>query len=315
MDQKEDELLCQGNENTQTHCGRVSTVWSQTPENRIASWMGHPLIRTERLNRMVSGNPDHDCHQWFLGLARKLGVSFPVASALSLGCGFGELERGYSQYGFALSHEGVDLSDVAVTEARRLAKEAGMNHISYRVADLNSSIFPEGLHDIVLAHQSIHHVERLEHLAEQIRRTLKLGGLFMMNEYIGLNWLQISSFQHRFTNKLFSLLPERYLQMENGLIRKNVEVADAEDVMTFDPSEAVRSEEIVDVMGQYFDLVERRDYGGNVLFHGLNGIVSNFRPDNPIDNLWLHFLFRAEDCLLAEGIPSDFAVLVYRRSK
>jgi len=292
---------------------RVSAVWSQAPEQRIASWMEHPLVRSERLNRMVSGSPDHDCHQWFLGLARDLGVEFPVARALSLGCGFGELERGYSQYCFALIHEGVDLSDVAVAEARRRAQEAGLDHVCYRTADLNFVDLPEGRHDVVLAHQSLHHIERLEHLAEQVRRTLKPGGLFMMSEYVGLNCLQVSPVQKEFTNSLFSLLPERYLRTDDGALRQSVEVTSAQDVMTYDPSEAVRSEDIIDVMGQYFQLVGRRDFGGNVLFHGLNGIISNFEPGDSLDDRWLHWLFEAEDCLLAEGVPSDFAVLVYRR--
>jgi len=280
----------------------------------MTQWTEHPFVRSERLNRMVSDSPDHDCHQWFLEVAQDLGFSLPVSSALSLGCGFGDLERGYSQYNFAEVHEGIDVAEGAVTEAGRLAREAGMHHIRYSTADLNVAELPEERHAVVLAHQSVHHINRLEHLAEQVRRTLKPGGLFMMNEYVGLNRIQMDPAQREFGNRLFSLLPERYLQMANESVRQTIEMATAEEVEAYDPSEAIRSEDIVDIMGDMLELVGRRDYGGNLLNHGLNNIIGNFRPDNPLDDRWLRWLFNAEDCLLAEGAPSDFSVLIYRKT-
>lgn len=293
---------------------RVRQVWNQPPSHQMTFWMEHPLVQGERINRTVSGRTNYDCHQWFLELAREMGFSFPVGSALSLGCGFGDLERGYSQYDFATVHEGVDLAEAAVVEAGRLAREADLHHIRYRTADLNYAELPEERHDIVLAHQSVHHISRLEHLAEQVRRTLKPGGLFMMNEYVGLNRVQMAPAQRAFGDRLFSLLPERYLQMPDGSVRQAIEMATAEEVEAFDPSEAVRSEDIVDIMGDTFELVGRRDYGGNLLNHGLSNIVGNFTPDNPLDDRWLRWLFDAEDCLLADGVPSDFTVLVYRKA-
>lgn len=292
---------------------RVREVWSQAPAHRMESWMEHPLVIAERFNRKVSGRTNYDCHQWFLEVAQDLGFSFPVSSALSLGCGFGDLERGYTQYNFAEVHEGIDFAEGAVIEAARLAREAGMHHIRYSTADLNTAELPEERHDVVLAHQSVHHIEQLEHLAEQVHRTLKPGGLFMMNEYVGLNRIQIEPTQRAFANVLFSLLPERYLRKSDGTIRRSIELATADEVAAHDPSEAIRSQDIVAVMGDVFDLVGRRDYGGNLLHHGLYKIVANFKPDNPVDDQWLRWLFDAEDCLLAEGIPSDFTVLVYRK--
>ncbi|MEX1310606.1 MAG: class I SAM-dependent methyltransferase [Candidatus Sulfomarinibacteraceae bacterium] len=262
----------------------------------------------------MSGRTNYDCHQWFLEVAQELGFSLPVSSALSLGCGFGDLERGYNQYNFAEVHEGIDLAEGAVAEAGRLAHEAGMHHIRYSTADLNLAELPENRHDVVLAHQSVHHIERLEHLAAQVHRTLKPGGLFMMNEYVGLNRLQISPLQRSFADALFRLLPERYLRLGDGTIRRSIELATAEEVAAHDPSEAIRSEDIVDVFSNVFDLVDRRDYGGNLLHYGLYKIVANFQPEDPLDDRWLHWLFDAEDCLLAEGVPSDFAVLIYRKN-
>lgn len=293
---------------------RVREVWNQPAEHRITEWTEHPFVRSERLNRKVSGNPDHDCHQWFLQRAREVGLSFPVDRALSLGCGFGELERGYCQYDFATTHEGIDIAEGALSEAARLARESNLNHIRYRQADLNVTELPQNAYDVVLAHQSVHHIERLEHLAEQVHRALKPGGLFMMNEYVGPNRIQMDPEERAFADGLFSLLPDRYLRLPGGGVRRSLELATAEEVEAHDPSEAVRSEDIVTVMDDVFEVVSRRDYGGNLLHFGLDKIVGNFRPDDPLDNRWLSWTFDAEDCLLAEGAPSNFAVFVYRKS-
>ena len=298
----------------QTSSDRVRDVWSQPPEHKMTSWMEHPLVRTERLNRMVSGRPDQDCHQWFIELVQRLGMTLPVARCLTIGCGFGDLERGYSQYNFTSCHDGIDVADGAIEAASEAARAEGYTHICYRRADMNTAELPRRTYDILFGHQSIHHIERLEHLAEQARRALKPGGLFMLNEYIGLNHLQVAPDQQAFGSGLMQLLPERYVRKPDGTLRRTMEFATADQVIAYDPSEAVRSEDIVDVLSGTLEVVERRDYGGNILQLGLHEIVGNFCTGNPRDEAWLRWLFDAEDRLLDEdGVTSDFAVLILRR--
>lgn len=293
---------------------RTREVWSQPPEHRMTAWTEHPLVLMERHNRLVSGRREIDCHQWFIELSRTLGSTLPVPNCLTLGCGFGEMERGYSQYGFAEVHDGVDIADGAIAAARKTARDEGLDHIRYWSANLNDAILPEAHYDIVLAHQSIHHIEQLEHLAAQIRRTLKPGGLFMLNEYIGLNRLQVAPEQQEYCSGLLRLLPERYVQKQDGTLRRHMEISTAEQVAAYDPSEAVRSEDIVDVLTGALDPLERRDYGGNILHMGLHEIVGNFSTGDPRDEAWLRWLFDAEDRLLGEdGVTSDFTVMVFRR--
>jgi len=263
---------------------------------------------------MVSGRPDRDCHQWFIELVRSLGMTLPVAKCLTIGCGFGDLERGYSQYGFTASHEGIDIASGAVEAAGEAARAEGHTHIRYWMADMNTAELPPSTYDVLFAHQSVHHIEQLEHLAEQARRALKPGGLFMLNEYVGLNRLQVAPDQQEFGSGLLRLLPERYVRKPDGTLRRHMELSTAEQVSAYDPSEAVRSEDIADVLSGTLDLMERRDYGGNILHMSLHNIVGNFCTDDPRDNAWLSWLFDAEDRLLGEdGITSDFTVLVYRR--
>jgi len=292
---------------------RVSEVWNQSPQRTLSCWTEHPLVVAERLNRMVSGRPEYDCHQWFIERLGEMGFSLPIDRCLSLGCGFGDLERGYSQYGFTRVHEGVDIAAGAIEAARASASEAGLDHIEYRVADLNVVTFDDGRYDVVMSHQSVHHVERLEHLVEQVYRALKPGGLVMLNEYVGANRLQVPAETRAFADGMLALLPERYVMISDGGHRRRMEVPSAEDVAAFDPSEAPRSEDIVRVFSRTLELLDRRAYGGNVLQFALNGIIGNFCSGDPRDDKWLRWLFDGEDRLLDEGTPSDFEVLVFRR--
>lgn len=291
---------------------KVRDVWSQPPERRLTMWMEHPLVRMERLNRMVSGRPDQDCHQWFIELVRSRGMSIPIARCLTLGSGFGDLERGYAQFGFTQAHDGIDIADGAVEAATAAA--SGHSHIRYWREDLNSAELPESTYDVVFGHQSVHHIEKLEHLAFQVRKTLKPGGLLMLNEYIGPNFLQLTPKEVEFGTLLLQLLPRRYVRTLDGGLRRRLVVPTAEEVIAHDPSEAVRSAEIVDVLRNSLELIERRDYGGNFLQMGLHEIVGNFCTDDPRDEEWLRFLFNAEDRLLSEnGVASSYAVLLFRR--
>lgn len=81
-------------------------------------------------------------------------------------------------------------------------------------------------------------------------------------------------------------------------------------VIAVDPSEAVRSAEIVPVLQQYFDLVELRPLGGTILQFLLADIAGNFQQDEAGAQL-LEMLFAIEDALMAAGhLDSDFAYIV-----
>lgn len=90
----------------------------------------------------------------------------------------------------------------------------------------------------------------------------------------------------------------------------------ASDVIAADPSEAIRSSDIVGVLSSYFDIVERKPLGGSILQFLLDGIAGNFKADDPQDMEWLRLLFTIEDSLLETGeIDSDFAYIVARAKK
>lgn len=84
----------------------------------------------------------------------------------------------------------------------------------------------------------------------------------------------------------------------------------ARSVIAVDPSEAVRSAEIVPLLRQHFHLLEYKPLGGTILQFLLADIAGNFQRDET-GAMLLEMLFTIEDALLEVGhLESDFAYIV-----
>jgi len=94
-------------------------------------------------------------------------------------------------------------------------------------------------------------------------------------------------------------------------IRLKANLPTKSSVIAVDPSEAVRSADIVPVLTSLFDIVEFRPLGGSILQFLLADIAGNFRSEE--GKQLLEMLFAIEDTLMATGdLESDFAYIVAR---
>ena len=294
---------------------KVDEVWSVAPEAKAEAqgwyWMQHEMVR-ERINRLVSGNRFVDVYGRLTEFLDENGMVKPLHACVSLGCGFGGLERDLLNRGLIGEIDGYDLSEGAITEARRMAEERGLKSIRYHVADLDRYGLPEGRFDAIFAHSSVHHVEALEALFENVRRALKPEGIFHLNEFVGPSRFQWTDDQLELINEYLDSLPEHLRQTPTGR-KPAVERPTIEQMLAMDPTEAVRSADIRGVVGRYFDVVEERPYGGTLLHMGLAGIAQNFDMHNQEDIQHLQRFFDLEDQMIARGaIGNDFTVLIAR---
>ncbi len=84
-----------------------------------------------------------------------------------------------------------------------------------------------------------------------------------------------------------------------------------EEVALVDPSEAVRSSEILSLLRERFEIIELTPLGGTLLSPVLDDIAGNFAPDDPSGAELLQMLFAIEDALLAAGeVESNEVFLV-----
>jgi SAM-dependent methyltransferase len=262
---------------------------------------------------MTGGSNGQDRFQYFMRNYFPEGAQ--VERVLTLGCGSGEFERGLAQYGFARAHDAFDIAEGAIHKAVEAARAAGLTHIRYEVADLNRVTLERGRYDVVFGLSAIHHISALEDLFEQVRATLKPGGYVLLDEFIGPSQFQWPDEQLAIANQVLAALPERFRQRLDcpGLVKTCVSRPTVESMNAGDPSEAIRSAEIVPLVKKYLEVVEFRGYGGSLLHLVMAGIAGNFVPGDPLAVEWVDRLCAIEDRLIQEGrLAHDFAVIIAR---
>ena len=297
---------------TSDHWGNEAGTWEV---GRGIHWMEHIAVQ-ERINNKSSGDPHIDPYQYFINYLKSNGINFPLARCLTLGCGAGDLERGLSKYNFCLQHDACDISDGAIKKAKEKASEKGLSHISYEVVDVNEIRLPPCSYNVVFGVSSIHHLNNLEYVFSEIRKSLNPDGFFFLNEYVGPTKFQWSDKQLDLINHILSILPEKYrISRRSRILKTKCVRPTIVEMNTVDPSEAVRSEDIMKLLPLYFDIIDMKLLGGTILHSLLEDIVGNFDWKKDEDIKLLKLLFEIEDTLIEIGeIESDF-ILVIAKNK
>jgi SAM-dependent methyltransferase len=293
-------------------------VWADAAQARLESndwkllsWDAHPLTLAH-INRLVSG----DAAEHWLAFVQRTFVPRGTDFGLSIGCGSGVLERHAVRAGLCQAMDACDVSPGAVAIAEQLARDEGCaDRLRYFVCDLNTARLEGGKYGICFSGAALHHVENLEHALAEIRRALRPEGVLVLLEYVGPNRFQWDEKVQQLMNQLLSIIPAPYRTSlkEPGAVKEHVLRPAVDQVVAVDPSEAVRSADILPVLERSFDIVYRADLGGTLLQFLLADIVGNFKADNPHDAALLELLILFEETLVKEGvIPSDFVLVVAR---
>lgn len=96
---------------------------------------------------------------------------------LDLGCGYG-WHCGYAARMGASKVLGIDLSEKMIDRARMENREP---EITYRVCGLEEYEYPEEAFDCVISNLALHYIRDLKEVYRKVWRTLKQGGVFLMN--------------------------------------------------------------------------------------------------------------------------------------
>lgn len=108
-------------------------------------------------------------------------------------------------------------------------------------------------------------------------------------------------------------VPAGEVDLETRRYRQAVGFPSADQVADVDPSEAVRSHEIFDILEPNFEIVEKVEWGGNIVQFLLAGIACNFSDEDEPSVELIRLLFEIERVLLRCGeLKSDFAYIVAR---
>jgi SAM-dependent methyltransferase len=267
---------------------------------RWVDWGDHPRV-LERVLERAFGPPRRTLYAC-------LGDAYPqlkTAHALSLCCGDAGFERQLLAAGVVRRVTGIDLSPV------RVASAAPADGLELRVDDVNGGDFGRCGYDAIIAKAALHHIERLETAFEGMVRALKPGGFLLAIDFFGPTRFQWTDVQLDAANRFLETeVPEALRRQADGSLYRASRPTVAHVIET-DPSEAVRSGEIMDLLPRYFPRVEVRDVGGtllNLIFAGT--IVNNFDERNPAHNGIVDRACALEQSLLEAGaITSDFKIV------
>jgi len=291
----------------------VAAHWSEMAQAApvMYSWTDSQTVMSH-IHRMISGDPKVG---WLEYVCRKYLIENGqgVQRGLSLGCGAGALELQARQLGACEFIDAYDVAPGAIEQAEKAAVRAEITGIRYAVADLNVLELPEDRYDVVFASMSVHHLSNLEDLFASVARCLKRGGVFIMLEYVGATQFQFTDKAVQIINDVLAILPptlrERSSQPGEHVTRFERETV--ANMNAVDPSEAIRSAEILPLLTRRFAIVEKRDFGGTVTHMLLQDIVHNFERESPERTAVLKLLLYLEMLLIEEGvIGSDFSLIV-----
>jgi SAM-dependent methyltransferase len=272
----------------------ASSFWDrEVAHPQHSSWLEHPTIH-EYANRLIGNGsaiwPVDWFQEWLAGRR--------FETALSVGCGSGPMERDLIRHDLVGRIDAFDQSVSSLALARSEATRAGLAaRINYFAADFNRPALPRRRYDLVVFHQSAHHVQELEKLFRAVLIALKPTGILYLDEYVGPSRFDWSVELLANQDAVYATLP-RPVRSEETL---------SLPIQEDDPSEALRSSEIETLLSAGFETAERRPYGGTLL----SVIYPKLRPESLTDEL-VDFLLGEEQRLLASGAPSFYAVIVAR---
>jgi SAM-dependent methyltransferase len=257
-------------------------------------------VLEQRTNTLYTGDPQRS---WIEDLIAR----GPFAEAAVLGCDHGNYERQWLERG---GSEHLDVYELSEGVIRKVRAGLGLGwtelygpnrRVRFIRTDLNFARLPENHYDVIWSSGCMHHIVELEHLLEQIERALRPGGLFAIRDYVGEVRMQFGAERLRRINALLQEVPARY--------RRSDQLAPA-PLAGLSPFCAVRSDEIIPLLDQRFDLVHKARAGA--LFPLTFAIdLAAIERDDPALGARLQAV--EEEALRDQTMPACGVYAVYRK--
>jgi ubiquinone/menaquinone biosynthesis C-methylase UbiE len=271
----------------------------------------HPFIYRHAISEPLTGDGD----RFWLDAICDRYLRPAAGTVLSLGCGTAIHEEHLLSRGFAERVIAYDMSAEGIAAARRrLDATAFGSRIELRCGDPLADGLPTAGFDVLLVEAAIHHFVRIDEMFELMHRVLKPSGVLVYDEYVGGD-------HHQHPPELIALLdrvnaclaPAYRRDFESGAPREHVAAAPLEWMLAYDPTEGVHASRILPLTYQYFEVIERRDYGGAILRPFFSRILTNWDFTDPKDQTIARLIILLEQELTRVGaIPTHQTLVVAR---
>lgn len=292
---------------------QVSAYWNeQFARNRVDNtvWINNKIIFKHIANLISNGNSSGHWLKWLLTDYFRDRPPFERSFSICCGDGFHELMlRNSNKVKFV---RGFDISEGAIRQANEKFAKAGASPDSYlfEIKDANNLDVNDRV-DLVLSTGALHHVTDLEGLLDKIEEMLEPGGYFVLVEFVGPNRFQWTQQQCDLINGALAVLDPQYLK-DGKLL--TLSAPPIEEMLRIDPSEAVRSEDILPLLRERFHVEYEQPFNGtlmHMLFPLMNGDISN-TGDKGYDTT-IRLLLYFEGVLVRTGVlRPDFTFMICR---
>lgn len=230
----------------------------------------------------------------------------PGARLLSVGCGAAVKE---CQLAAALPDRtfvAIDIAPGALEMARAAAAAAGIRNLHLETGDFNDPQLAAADFDMILGLGALHHIEALEAFWRECRKALRAGGCILAQEYVGPSRFQWTDVQIELGNAALRTLPA-----EHKVHHATVKRVDLDYLIAFDPSEAVRSAELIPTCAAAGFAMQVSGAGCGLLQPMLMHQMHTFEPRNWDHNQLLMQLFSVEDHAMREhGVGDAYAMFI-----
>lgn len=277
-------------------------------------WLGNDCVREYCSRRLTQGSGD----DWITYAFKKFLNPADATSrrVLTVGCGNGSLELTMHHAGLFSRCDAFDYSPGSIQEAKAAASEAAIDSINFFVGDGNSINLEKSAYDVVIFNMSLHHIANLEHMLDEVREALVPDGLLIVHEYVGPDRFAFTLRQREVMEAMLTLIPGQFRKILSGGQKEHPPYPDPLAVKADDPTEAVRSSEILKEVNQRFDIIETNPGGGTVLQFLLDGLAGNFREESRASMKVLRMLIDIEEVLCdVRDLDHDFVLLIAKSKK
>jgi len=269
-----------------------------------------PLVR-QRWNYLITGNSKTIYEEY---VSEKYNKE-QVVKMISIGSGVCSHELMFAKLNPNWEITCIDFSEKLLQSAEEKAKKEGLKNIKFLAEDIYKHSLPSNYYDIVLFHQSLHHFKNLNDFIGKIHKSMALSGRLIINEYVGANRLQYNKRQLKAINQCLNLIDKEYRKIFKTNLNKNRYYGSGILRMIIsDPSECVESENIIPAIKNYFEPLEEKGYGGNLLMPALKDISHHFVDLDEKKKRCLEKIFNYENQFLEQN-NSDFLFGIYEKVK
>jgi len=226
--------------------------------------------------------------------------SQPGFRMLSLGSGPGGLELQCARQAPSAKLVCVDLNPGLMEMGREQAASEELA-VEFQQGDLNTIELPANEFDLVFCHASLHHLLELEHVFQQIRRTLKSGGELIAVDVVTRHGYRMWPETRKVIDSIWRTLPEPYRVNHTAYHRKAPDEKAFEVDTRLSNMECIRSEDILPLLDAGFETVAFVPYFSlcRRFFDTMYG--PNYDLDRPLDRAIVDWIWELDCHYLDSG--------------